>query len=626
MKRCLVPPTLGFFSCVALFWSASAQEPATKAKIAVQTAVPSELADFRTVETAATTKIKKGVAASAGQAGYLGVHTVQSDGKIVVDSVADESPAANAGLKAGDVLERIEDQPVATPDALADMLLSKNPGDAIKLALSRQGKPMELSARLASVSRPMKLPGQRAVLGVQVCEPKDSDDAPITSVTAGSSAASAGLKVGDLLLKVDGLPVSSPAKLRDILSERKPGDEVAVLYRRGDKEAEINVSLAEDQGKGGFGKKGGGWDNRSLGAWKKNVYRLAVVAIEYPDAKHNPKVKAKDWEESLFSDKTYLKASATGQKVFGSMNDYYQEQSFGNLRVTGKAFDWVTVGKKRNEYSQGTRTANKSALLVEAVDKLLERDGKDALKDFDGIFFLYAGGRVQTNRGGLYWPHRASFRHLGKSWPYFICPEGGERMGNISVICHEFGHMLGLPDLYARPENPGSEGVGVWCAMSNQVGNGRPQHFSAWSKEQLGWIKPIVIDPTVKQKIILAPIEDSAKECIKVLVRPDGSEYLLLENRRKKGFDTELPGEGLLIWRVVQNRLILEESHGVDGPSGPRVFVGSVPFPSAANNAFTPHTTPSSRSQLGGGLPVYITNIRKLPDGRITFHIGYKYL
>src|SRR5262249_39822729 len=193
---------------------------------------------------------------------------------------------------------------------------------------------------------------------------------------------------------------------------------------------------------------------------------------------------------------------------------------------------------------------------------------------------------------------------------------------NISVICHEFGHLLGLPDLYARPESPGSVGIGVWCAMSIQVGNGRPQHFSAWCKEKLGWLKPAVLDPTVKQKLILSPVEDSAKECFKVLIKPDGSEYLLLENRRKKGFDQSLPAEGLLMWRVVNNRPTLEESHGVEGPAGPRVFLQAIPYPSPANNAFTPFTTPSSRSQLGGGLPVHITNIRRLPDGRITFHLG----
>jgi hypothetical protein len=152
-----------------------------------------------------------------------------------------------------------------------------------------------------------------------------------------------------------------------------------------------------------------------------------------------------------------------------------------------------------------------------------------------------------------------------------------------------------------------------------------PQHFGAWVKEKLGWLKPTVIDPTVKQKLILAPIEDSGKECIKVLMKQDGSEYILLENRKKKGFDSELPGEGLLVWRVVNNHPILEESHGVEGPAGPGVFLNAVPFPSKANNAFTPYTTPSSRSQLGGGFPVYITNIRRLDDGRVTFYVGYEF-
>ncbi len=232
---------------------------------------------------------------------------------------------------------------------------------------------------------------------------------------------------------------------------------------------------------------------------------------------------------------------------------------------------------------------------------------------------------MKTTRGGLYWPHRANVGYGGRRLPYFIVDEGGSSMKNISVFAHEFGHMLGLPDLYARPELPGSEGVGVWCAMSNQVGNGKPQHFSAWCREQLGWIKPTLVDPRVKQKLVLGPIEDDPTQCVKVAVRADGSEYFLLENRQKKGFDESLPASGLLVWRVVNGRPVLEESHGVEGASGPRVYLGAVPYPSQSNTAFTPYTVPSSRSQLGGGLPVHVTNIRRLPDGRITFHIGYEY-
>ena len=108
--------------------------------------------------------------------------------------------------------------------------------------------------------------------------------------------------------------------------------------------------------------------------------------------------------------------------------------------------------------------------IVQAVQK---RDGADALKDFDGIAFIYAGVKPpEVLRSSILWPHRASVKIGDKTWPYVIVPEGGERMNNISTLCHEFGHILGLPDLYARPENPGSEGAGVWTVMSNQARNG----------------------------------------------------------------------------------------------------------------------------------------------------------
>jgi M6 family metalloprotease-like protein len=626
MRGLLPRPVLRAASALLLGWGllalglAGAQEKTDK-----QAPAGPDLSGYRTVEQAVTTRISKASPATAGRSGYLGVHVnAGGGGKLVVAEVADDSPAAKAGLRPGDVLLKVGEQGIASADAMRDQLQLRAPGDAVKLAVVRDGKPLELTATLAAVSRPMKAGTRRAILGVQTEEPKEGDGVAIAQVTPGSGAAAAGLKAGDVLLKLDGVALTGPSHLSDKLGEKQPGDTVALTVRRADMTLELTAKLSADQG-GGRGFRKGGWDTRAAVAWKKDSYRLAVVCIEYPDQEHNPKFTLKDWETSLFSEKTYTKTSPTGQTVYGSLHDYYREQSYGHLRVSGKVFDWIKAGKKRTEYSQGTGTGNKSALLTEALDKLLARDGKEALKDFDGIFFLYAGSSVRTTRGGLYWPHKGNVFHQGKRWSYFICPEGGGRMNNISVACHEFGHMLGLPDLYARPENPGSEGVGVWCAMSNQVGNGRPQHFCAWAKEQLGWLRPALIDPTVKQKLILRPVEDSPKESFKVLARADGSEYFLLENRQRKGFDQSLPAAGLLIWRVVNNRPILEESHGIEGPAGPRLYLSAVPYPSGANNAFTPFTTPSSRSQLGGGLPVHITNIRRLPDGRITFHIGFEY-
>jgi M6 family metalloprotease-like protein len=477
----------------------------------------------------------------------------------------------------------------------------------------------------AATPEPLAQPGH---LGVSLAA-GGQGEVVIAEVEPESPAAAAGLRPGDVIRKAAGFVPATADALRDLLRGKGPGEALLLEVLRQNESREITATLtapsrvvAADKPPATGGK--GSFDTRNLGAWRKPVYRLAVVTIEYSDMKHNDAIGVKDWEASLFSRGTYTNKSVTGQTVYGSLNDYYEEQSYKNLRVEGKVFPWVQVSKKRTDYVQAG--VAKTALLTEAFDRVLERDGKDALKDFDGVFILFAGGRVaNVARGSLYWPHRSSFSHQGKRWPYFICPEGGGQMANISVFCHEFGHMLGLPDLYARPENPGSEGVGAWCAMSNQAGNGRPQHFCAWSKERLGWVQPALIDPGVKQKLILAPIQQSSKECYKVLVRPDASEYFLLENRVQKGFDASLPAPGLLIWRVVRGRPILEESHGVTGPAGPRVFASAVPFPSPANDSFTPYTAPSSRAQLGGGAPVHITNIRKLLDGRITFYIGYEF-
>jgi len=574
--------------------------------------------EFRTVETAITTTVQKGATApTAGQAGYLGVTLAVHHSRILLADVAADSPAEKAGLLAGDLLLDFTD-----PEAFRSHVQAVTPGEPLHLSVERQGEEKQLTAVLGAVSRPMKLGERRALLGITLGEAAEAGGAPITRVTSGSAAEKAGLRNGDVILKIDGVPLANAGRLSDAVSEKKPGDPLLLTLQRGGKSEDLKVTLGEDNA---AGLREAGYF-RGGQMWKKDLYRVAVIPVEYPDVKHNPKISLQDWEEAYFSRGRYSKKpNATGQTVYGSLNDYYQEQSYGQLRVEGRVFDWVEVSKKRADYGPALAQNEKSVFLTEALDRLLAREGADAIRDFDGVFFLYAGDRVQTSRGGLYWPHRGNVSYKGRRIAYFIVQEGGARMGSISVTAHEFGHLLGLPDLYARPENPGSEGLGVWCAMSNENGNGRPQHFSAWCKEQLGWLKPAVIDPTVRQRLVLGPVEDSPKECFKVLLRPDGSEYFLLENRRKKGFDTDLPAEGLLIWRVVRNRPLLEESHGVEGAAGPNVFRDRIPYPSPSNDAFTPYTTPSSRSQLGGGLPVHITNIHRMPDGKISFAIGFEY-
>ncbi|MBI5822335.1 MAG: M6 family metalloprotease domain-containing protein [Verrucomicrobia bacterium] len=592
--------------------------------LAIAAESTSDLSEFRTVATAVTTQVvARARTAPVGQTGYLGVSVEPAKGgKLAVVDVEPDSPAAKAGLKRGDLLLKANGRAPSDAEELRDLLGSKAPGDDLTLTIARGSRRMELVATLAATSRPLKLSGQHVLLGLRIANAKEGDGAVVVRLSKDMPAAKAGLKVGDVIVKTDGTPFLRASDLSDTIADKAPGEQMAVTVRRGGVELEKTLTLAPDPS---ANPEDRAWYNRKF--WKKETYRLAVVPVEFADMKRNATITARDWSTALFSAGTYAsRSNATGQAVFGSVNDYYREMSSGAFRFDGKIFDWVKIDKKRGDFMPGTSRTTKTAFFTEALDALLGREGTNTLAGFDGLLFIYAGDRVpQVTRGSLYWPHRGNTRYRDRQWPYVICPEGGSRMSSVSLFGHEFGHLLGLPDLYARPENPGSEGAWVWCAMSNQITGGRPQHFSAWCKEQLGWLKPAVIDPTVKQKLILAPVEGSTSECFKVLARPDGSEYFLLENRRKKGFDQSLPSEGLLIWRVVHDRPFLEESHGVEGPMGPRVYLRSVPYPSAANNAFTPHTKPSSRAQLGGGLPVHITRVRQLDDGRVTFHIGYAY-
>jgi M6 family metalloprotease-like protein len=623
MKTVFVAAASLWVTLVTFIPSLSSNAASKKSPTVPTSDMPPDISAYQPLTKARTTKISRNEAVTSGQPGYLGIQVeVRRGSRLRITSVADDSPAANAGILEGDLLIAIDDEKLTDLDAFRDKLQSVTSGGTVHLKLERKGKSVSVKTRLEPTSRPLKLAAQRGVLGLRVGENKEGEGAVITSLTKTMPAEIAGLRTGDVILKVNENPLVEATDLTDALRQYGPGDHVSLLVQRRDREMTVQMRLAPEERSDEIT-----YARTLTNLWKKSTYRMGVVLLDFPDTKHNPTITPKAWAESLFSKGTYCnKSNVTGQAVFGSLNDYYLEQSCGALQVGGSVFAEVRMKTNVASYLPGSTTASKTAFFTEAVDKLLAREGTNAISGFDALCFIYAGVKLSTvNRGSVFWPHRGSFTYRGRKWPYVICPEGGSKMNNISVYCHEFGHLLGLPDLYARPENPGSEGCGIWCAMSNQSGGGRPQHFCAWCKEQLGWLKPVTVDPTVPQKLLLSPVEGSTNECCKVLVRRDGSEYFLLENRRKTGFDQSLPAGGLIIWRVVQNRPIVEESHGVDGPAGPRVFLRSVPYPSIANQAFTPFTTPSSRSQLGGGLPVYLTNIRQLPDGRISFQIGYEY-
>src|SRR5262249_16679533 len=115
-------------------------------------------------------------AGRAGQTGYLGVSVVRDAvGRLLVEGVQPDSPAARAGLKRGAAIRRGGDQPVKTPQAFREWLQMHGPGQAVKLGLLREEKPLEVLATLGAASRPMSVSRQRLDLGLELGEAKEGE-------------------------------------------------------------------------------------------------------------------------------------------------------------------------------------------------------------------------------------------------------------------------------------------------------------------------------------------------------------------------------------------------------------------------------------------------------------------
>ena len=104
---------------------------------------------------------------------------------------------------------------------------------------------------------------------------------------------------------------------------------------------------------------------------------------------------------------------------------------------------------------------------------------------------------------------------------------GSGQLIRIGVFCHEFGHVLGLPDLYDTDYS--SRGVGYWSMMAGGSWNGGglyPSHFDAWSKYQLGWVNPVIVERDTFSVDIPA-IEDTAISYILWTEGQTSAEYFI---------------------------------------------------------------------------------------------------
>ncbi|MDB6057662.1 MAG: peptidase, partial [Verrucomicrobiales bacterium] len=280
-----------------------------------------------------------------------------------------------------------------------------------------------------------------------------------------------------------------------------------------------------------------------------------------------------------------------------SMSTYYTEVSFGKFTVKcaqGGVGGWYRAPNTRAYYGAqngpGTNDIRPAQFVADIVNAAIaagydfsgcDQDG-DGKVDVVNIVHAGAGQETRSNSTDNIWSHRFSLSASGLATikasngliidDYVIEPElaGADTSTNIvapGVFCHEYGHALGLPDLY-DPDYT-TEGIGQWSGMSYGANNGFvfngdcPAHFDAWCKAKLGWLAPV--NYTLDSTHVSFP--NAAQTAFAARLWKDGggsSEYFLVENRYKTNFDAALPGNGLLIWHIDDSKNVGNKGNTYD--------------------------------------------------------------
>ncbi len=281
--------------------------------------------------------------------------------------------------------------------------------------------------------------------------------------------------------------------------------------------------------------------------------RLLAICIEYPDLPHT------------FSTERMSQMLNEGIDGKPSFRDYFLENSYGQLDIQVDVAGWYTAENNFAYYGEENGKSRARELVGDALLKADEQVDysqydNDENGAVDGIIIIHSGpGAEEGGRQEYIWSHRwtVPFASYDNTFifDYTIQPETrSARYGGdvgIGIFCHEFGHLLGLPDLYdTNSENGSSHGIGEWGLMGSGSWLGLedyPAGLSAWSKERLGWITPRDIT-TQYGNFTLRPAHAHA-DFYRIETGRQG-EYFLLENRQKAGYDAYLKGEGLAIWHI----------------------------------------------------------------------------
>jgi serine protease Do len=172
---------------------------------------------------------------------------VPAGGGALVASVQDNSPAARAGVKAGDVITEFDGHELTQTADLSKLVAATAVGREVPLTIVRDGKTVTLQSRIARMDEP----DQPAVaqsdsgkeplgLTVETVTPSvgrelglaDTRGVVVRGVRDSSPAEKAGIRPGDVITEVDHHPVTSAADMKQLLAKHAQGAPVVVLLHR----------------------------------------------------------------------------------------------------------------------------------------------------------------------------------------------------------------------------------------------------------------------------------------------------------------------------------------------------------------------------------------------------------
>ncbi|MBR6141996.1 MAG: M6 family metalloprotease domain-containing protein [Bacteroidaceae bacterium] len=395
------------------------------------------------------------------------------------------------------------------------------------------------------------------------------------------------------------------------------------------------------------------------GRYDYSEFRGLVILVEYNDCPFRYDDYADIMEEMINAD-DYTGNSRTnfnygGQvRCTGSLRDYYRDNSDGLFVPTFDVVGPVQVNRSQY-YVEGTQNAVQ--LMIDActaADELVnfkdyDVDGNGVV---DMIYFVFSGlgAYIDGNDSRLLWPHQFDISYVrnvrkdGVKLARYACST--ELLGTsewsvlegIGTICHEFSHVLGLPDFYDTNNQYDGECVhpDEWSVMAagNNLNYGRtPCGFSLFERYALGFATPQVISE--EGTFSLENLQESNTGYR--LNTPVKKESFFIENRQKTKWDAALPGHGMLIFRVDSTNASAWGSNWVnDNPSHPyyellraggvksneysaSAAVGSDPFPGTSRKTVIDNTTsPSLKTWAGKPNDLGFRDIKE-NGGVITF-------